>query len=363
MRAWARTWPRWKRLPVEHYGPSVTAVAAFCLLFVSMTACGSGGSRSPAVSAVPLVNAKNSLLTPTYDGSGQSVEPDVTVFVSPWHGFKYWMVYSPYPNGNERDENPSILASNDGVNWQVPSGLVNPLALPSANDLYLADASLFYDPKSDQLWVYYIDVFKASMNMRRLTSPDGVNWRDDGVVFTEPDYDILSPTVSVLGDTYYMWTINSGSAGCTTTTGTAVEYRTSLDGIHWSAPQPSDMAQPGYFVWHINGKWIPSKQEFWVVAAAFPRGTNCAATVLFFLTSQDGVRWTSYNRIALNKGTTWDQDEIYRSTLWYDSSTDRLSVWYSARGGVPPTIPYQAGEWHVGLTQDDYVEFAAWLRH
>jgi len=298
------------------------------------------------------MNAQNPLVTPTYDGSGQSVEPDVTVFASPWHGFSYWMAFSPYPNGNERDENPSVLASNDGADWQVPPGLHNPLALPSSTDLYLDDASIFYDVASDQLWVYYLDTFKTSENLLRLTSPDGVTWHNDGVLFTAPYRDILSPTVSELGGTYRMWTVNSGAAGCTTTTGTTVEYRTSSDGIAWSMPQATDMAQSGYFIWHINVKWVPSKQEFWVVAAAFPQGSNCNNTVLFFLRSSDGVHWTSYNRIALNTGTTWDRSEIYRSTLWYDSSTDLLSIWYSARGGE---------EWHIGLTQDHYQEFLAWL--
>jgi len=80
-------------------------------------------------------------------------------------------------------------------------------------------------------------------------------------------------------------------------------------------PQATDMAQSGYFIWHINVKWVPSKQEFWTVAAAFAQGTNCNNTVLFLLRSRDGLHWTSYSQIALNTGTTWDRREIYRFTL------------------------------------------------
>jgi len=127
------------------------ALCACISIFLVSTAACSSGVEHVQVSPVPLANAPNPLVTPTYDGSGQSIEPDVTFIAPPWHGFNYWMAFSPYPNGNERDENPSILASNDGVNWQVPPGLHNPLALPSSTDLYLDDASIFYDSASDQL--------------------------------------------------------------------------------------------------------------------------------------------------------------------------------------------------------------------
>jgi hypothetical protein len=138
------------------------ATLAYLILVLSFT-LGCGGSiPSPTnpppnqpVAVVPLVNAPSPLATPSYDGSGQAVEPTVVFFDTPWHGFSYWMAFSPYPNGDPSKENPSIIASQDGINWQVPPGLVNPLALP--DPAFLADATIFYDSASDQLWVYYID--------------------------------------------------------------------------------------------------------------------------------------------------------------------------------------------------------------
>jgi len=323
----------------------------FCVYPLVLALGGCAASNPPR--PIPLANAKTPLITPTYDGSGQSVEPDVAFFASAWRGYQYWMAYSPYPNGNARDENPSILASNDGLNWSIPSGVSNPLALPSAGDLELADASIFYDSSSDQLWVYYLDVFASSMNLLRLSSSDGVIWNNDGVLFTTPGQEILSPTVTKVGDTYYLWTVNGGTAGCYTKTTATVEYRTSTDGVNWSVPQATDMAQNGYSIWHINITPIPSKQEYWAAIAAFPVGLNCASTVLFFSRSPDGVHWTSYGRIALDRGGTWDRDQIYRSVFLYDPSSDQLSVWYSARGGEI---------WHIGLTQGNYSDFIAWLQ-
>jgi len=315
------------------------------------TGCGGSTAGAAEIDPVPLSNAPNPLATPTYDGSGQSVEPDVVFVQSGWHGFTYWMAFSPYPNGNERDENPSILASNDGTDWGLPTGLVNPLALPSTRDKELADASIFYDADSNQLWVYYIDVFATTMSLLRLTSSDGITWQNGGVLFTVPDQEILSPTVAKVGS-YKMWVVNGGSQGCYTTSPLTVDYRSSPDGVRWSDPQATDMAQTGYSIWHINVVWIPSKQEYWAAVSAFPSGLNCDSTVLFFSTSMDGLHWTSYQKIALDKGASWDRDQIYRSVFLYDPAKDQISLWYSARGGQ---------QWHIGFTKGNYDEFQAWL--
>ena len=74
------------------------------------------------------MNAPAPLVTPTYDGSGQVVHPDVVHVPGGWNGYEYWMGMTPYPNSNDDFENPSVLASNDNVTWVVPPGVTNPLA-------------------------------------------------------------------------------------------------------------------------------------------------------------------------------------------------------------------------------------------
>jgi hypothetical protein len=101
--------------------------------------------NSPLTSPGSLINARAALVTPTYDGSGQVVEPTVLHFPNRWQGYSYWMAISPYPNipGQAGFENPSILVSQDGQNWSVPSGLTNPIFTPKEGSF--ADATLFYD--------------------------------------------------------------------------------------------------------------------------------------------------------------------------------------------------------------------------
>jgi dipeptidyl aminopeptidase/acylaminoacyl peptidase len=330
--------------------------------------CGCRAGRSPAA---PMANAPSPLVIPTYDGSGQVVEPDVVVFHSPWHGFRYWMVVSPYPFTDPSKENPSIVVSNDGESWQVPDGLENPLALPTGAN-YLSDASIFYDSESDQLWVYYNVTLAAPENplpankaissdgsepgvalgMNRIVSSDGVHWHNDGQLFQVPNCDAVSPTVGRLGGEYVMWSVKPEDCAAATS---VLTYRTSSDGVNWSVPQPTNMMQANYVIWHVNMTYVAQKKEWWAAVTAFPSGQLCCHnTRLFFCKSEDGIHWTSYGKAILNPSASgWDDDEIYRSSFLFDPQSNHIQVWYSA--------PNIQASYHVGLTQEDYSEFLAWL--
>ena len=77
-------------------------ICAF-LFFLLNISSGSG--------SVPSYGVPVPLGTPTYDSRGQVVHPDV-LYVPDGFGpekWPYWMAMTPYPNGNDAYENPSIL--------------------------------------------------------------------------------------------------------------------------------------------------------------------------------------------------------------------------------------------------------------
>jgi hypothetical protein len=340
--------------------------AVLSLLF-GFTACSSPSQTAQPPTQLPnqLRNAASPQSTPTYDGSGQITEPSIHFFDSPWNGYHYWLVVQPYPNSDNSKENPSILVSNDGSSWTVPPGLVNPIDLPTfpPSAGHLDDGDLFYDAASDQLWVYYIwedyNGHPAISHVLRKVSSDGVHWSNSQDLIQVPGVAILSPTVEKIGNSYYMWSANGGTVGCSSTS-TTTEYRTSSDGVHWSLPQPLNISQPGYVIWHIEVESVPSKQQYWMLLAAYPTGGQCGVTVLFFANSADGVNWTTYPHLALGIGSGWDNGEIYSSTFVYDPTQDLLSVWYSARGSVPgaPGV----SRWHLGFTSGNFTEFLKYLQ-
>jgi hypothetical protein len=320
--------------------------------------------QPPAQLPIPLQNAAAPQVTPTYDGSGQVTEPSIRHFDSAWNGYQYWLVVQPYPNSDDSKENPSILVSNDGSSWTVPSGLVNPIALPTfpPSTGHFDDGDLFYDSASDQLWVYYLwedyNGHPAVSHVLRKISSDGVQWSGAQDLIQVPGVEIVSPTVEQIGSNYYLWSVNAGKVGCSSAN-TIVEYRISSDGAHWSLPQPANIAQPGYVTWHIEVEAVPSKQEYWMLYAAYPAGNNCGSTVLFYAKSSDGVNWTTYSHVALGPGSSWDSHTIYRSALNYDPVHDQVQVWYSAWtriAGTPSTT-----QWHVGYSGVNYSGFLKYL--
>lgn len=102
-----------------------------------------------------LASSRLMLETPTYDGSGQAVHPDV--FHSSWGWpkaakYRYWMVLTPYAYSDFSRENPSILVSNNGRNWFVPEGLVNPIE-PAPTEGHYSDPDIVMG--DGRLWVFF----------------------------------------------------------------------------------------------------------------------------------------------------------------------------------------------------------------
>ena len=266
------------------------------------------------------------------------------------------MAFSPYPSGDESKENPSIGTSDDGTTWQTPPGLVNPLDQPTAIDHHYADASIFYDQASNQLWVYYLRETRGrGTQVHRMISRDGTHWAKLNQVLLEaPSSEVESPSVSKTDNRYYMWSVNAGPAGCLAES-SVVEYRISSDGVKWSASRQTVMSLPGYVIWHLSVSYVAPKQEYWAALAAYPLLSDCGHTVLFYARSQDGINWIVYPTPILSQSAGWDSREIYRSTMLFDGNSNRLRVWYSAAS--------RDDHWHLGLTESNYDQLLEWLEH
>lgn len=324
-----------------------------------------GADSTKAVVPVPLLNAAFPQTTPTYDGSGEAMHPTIHQFAQPWNGYSFWMAVTPYPNYGVAVEDPSILVSNDGVQWQVPPGLSNPITKGNGQ---LADPELVYDSASNQMWLYYLRYSDKTTYLERKTSSDGVTWSAPDDVLTVPKNTVLSPTIAKFGDNYYVWSINNpgGSSGQSST----IEYRTSSDGRGWSQPTTASISQPGYVMWHIaaidadiaNPSGGTPDDRLIMLISAYPIGKNSGFDSLFLAESADGGNWTTFSKPVLTaSGHGWDHGEIYRSTLLYDQTADLLRVWYSGMDGGSGAAPPYYFHWHTGYTEVRYAGLKAWL--
>lgn len=281
-----------------------------------------------------LSNASAFLNVPTYDGSRQVVHPDVVYVRGGWHGYAYWMAVTPYPYGNDRFENPSIVVSNDGVHWSVPPRLTNPVVTRPACD-HNSDPDLVYRPDLDQMYLFYTEQQRAprcghlNENRLRLTrSSDGVHWTAPQTVISwglanTPLY--LSPAVVYRDRVFRLWL--AGPHG--------VVQSSSTDGIIWSAPAPVVMdATP----WHLDVEYLDARSEYGMLFVDSPR----QGSQLMLATSRDGTDWSVYPTPLLAPSHAWDDARIYRATFLADAD-GRLRVWYSAQSLI--------GQWHLGYAE------------
>ncbi|HEX6536536.1 MAG TPA: hypothetical protein VF041_18240 [Gemmatimonadaceae bacterium] len=265
----------------------------------------------------------------TYDGSGQIVHPDIVLDRDGFAGHDFWLAYTPYPGGNANYENPSLRTDDSEPAWTLPQGGSDPL-VPQPSSGHYSDPDITIDPGTHELRYYFRDTDGGRDAVLLMTSTDGVSWSTPREVTSAAGIAIVSPAVAREADgSWSMWSVNAVSGGCSTTA-TTIERRTSPDGVSWSAPVPVEMEQAGRVVWHIDVQRISSRGEYWAVFAAYPIGSGCAATDLFFARSTDGVHWTTYPSPVVSRADFEPfANAVYRSTFTYDPATDTIRLWLS----------------------------------
>lgn len=290
------------------------------------------------------MNAPNYLNTPTYDGSGQTVHPDVWIFDQPWNGYKYWMAITPYKDGNDDYENPSILVSQNGQDWAVPPGLINPLVpMPQAPG-YNNDPELVF--VRDTLFLYYNESNKDSNTyVKRMFTTDGIHWSTPKAVFSFP-WHLMSPAVLFENNKYYMWYVRS--IGCYANSSN-IYMRVSGDGVNWGPEQPVSMPLSGMVNWHFDVTRDGSKYVM-LVSSYSTIKNDCAYTTLYYAESTDKLNWTVNPKPILSPNPGhWDSFNIYRVSFTCENSY--LKIWYSARTVGSPR------RWNTGYTEGPLSEF------
>lgn len=308
----------------------------------------------------------------------QVTHPDVVVRDEAWNGYRYWAIYTPNVTRTSIYENPSIVASNDGVHWEAPVGLTNPIdPQPFSTRYHNCDADMIYNPEMDAMMGYWNwaddQVGGVGAEVRLRISYDGVHWgipvtydaqtrtwtkpttEEERQVVSGPTdfipavtssarYDMLSPTFvyDSFRDIFMMWSNNTGDVGYNNGQSNFVELRYSNDGITWGAPTrvnnflgTNEVGQQ-LAPWHQDVQYVPELKEFLCISQCFSGG-NPDGSVLHFTKSKDGLNWEPVgNKPLLSPGEdgSWDDFQIYRSSFYYDPGEEvgngTIRVWYSA---------------------------------
>lgn len=286
------------------------------------------------------------LSIPTYEGSGQCVHPSVVYIPLGFNGYKYWMAYTPYPNGNDDYENPSIVASNDGTRWVVPDGLTNPI-VPAPVDVgtggYNSDPYLIYD--GTQLIIYYRYVTAGGVrSMRRTTSANGIAWAATSscTFATDVGNANIQPTTA---DPLSMSVIRVSASiwFCFFTVGNKVYRSSSSDGIAFAHPKQVVHNMPqSCNMWHMDVYYDES--GYHSVIAAFAANKSNLDNQLYYGYSADGLFWIFDLSPVLqpNYDSDWYSRQIYKSSMTPHPNGKGYRVYIST------TTRENPGKWWMG---------------
>jgi len=290
----------------------------------------------------PAVNASTALSVPTYVASNEeAVHPDIVDAGSAWNGYRYWMAFTPYPASDSADENPSIVASNDGRTWVEPTGITNPVeAQPAGSGEYNSDTDLvLHDGTLFLFWRAYLPSSGAGQEerIRYRTSIDGVSWSasTDLIVNDATVRRLVSPSVVQESDgTWSMWAVDIVPA-------TNVVVRLTADDLTgpWSSPAAvTGATEPGRDPWHVDV--VRDGSTYRMLLNTVDLGTSGTGGRLLLGSSADGDAWTMLGWPVMTARTgAWDSSFVYRASglMRGDGGID---VWYSAKGSL----------WGIGRT-------------
>lgn len=294
----------------------------------------------------PPYNVPQYLTTPTEDGSGSTVHPAVLDFgPNGWRGWRFWMAVTGYWQTDDDYENPHILVSQDGINWQPPIGLTNPV-YKVTGVVFHSDTHLAYDPETDRLWLFFRRlILGAAFELHRqqlfcASSVDGVTWPAAAAElnWTRPygDGQVLSPAIVCRGPGDW-WLF-----GLYHSTRELVIYRaTSPDGA-WTGPTwvPGGPIADGK-AWHLDV--IDDGGTFRAIIDIGPKYLNFPDGLVAG-SSRDGLNWSwsPTHLMDVSAEPAWDSGELYRTTFTPHEDGARFRVWYSANG---------PDSWRTGYTE------------
>lgn len=285
-----------------------------------------------------VVTAASALTIPTYDGSGEAVHPSVydAGSGSTWNGKRYWMAMTPYPGGNDNYENPSILCSDDGLTWEVPVGLTNPLAPDPGGTSHHSDTELLMDGNT-LYCVYRFNTTGVEERLYETHSTDGVTWSEAvQILQSDTQHSLLSPSIIKDGSVYKMWVMDAITAPYTIKLYTAPSIAGPWSGpISCSVYRDGTPYTPARQLWHLDV--VKVNDNYYAIICDYNQ-TNSSA---YFATSGNGIQW-QLDRDVTHVGGLWDK-AIYRGTLVWNG-TD-FDYWYSANNGQSPVV------WGIGKTK------------
>lgn len=279
-------------------------------------------------------NVKKKLNLVSSYGDNEAYHPDVLYFEKGWHGYKYWLAFTPYPNikgsgvaGDYTKENPHIRASNDMKHWMTPSLEGNPLDEPSLENnkvIYNSDNDLVYNKMLNRIECFWRTYTSDTTTLYMKYTSNGRNWSEKVKVYEMPNtYNtLLSPAIIYENGKYKMWFVQNWE----------VKYK-EFNSVPFDKPiseKNVKISGSDHFVypWHLDV--IKVKGKYRMIYVGTTVKDHLRHMSLYYEYSNNGVDFKGFTRI-LNPSKdrkAWDNRGIYRSSFFYKDG--KYYIFYSA---------------------------------
>ena len=291
----------------------------------------SSSSRIPKLELKLAQSTPTVLTTPTYDGSGQCVHPSVRYLID-FGPYDYYMAMTPYPGMNDAYENPSLLGSSDGLAWEVPSGITNPLA-PMPSGGHNCDPCLTY--AAGTLYCYYCKWVSPVDKLQRITITDDPLTVGTNAECTLDGYTtyIWAPYVLYNGSgDWVLWFVDSNHN---------LSRYISTDGLTWTNRTIISITTNGIRTQNIITPWHFSVKKmddgrYLFICCCYPVGGNSTSTDLYYAVAKDFDAHLDFQSTPLiTEFTGWGNRQVYHSDLCQmENGTWRLYISAATTGNV-----------------------------
>lgn len=299
--------------------------------YCKVVATSHNGIISECVVIVPTEtpNAEGILKIPVYNNQydWQCVHPSVVYFKEGWNGYKYWMAMTPFENENDKLENPSIVASNDLFNWEVPNGLVNPI-VPTPSVGFNSDTELVFVNGFLECW--YRPSGNGAETILVKKSSDGINWSEPEIALKSigTTKALMCPCVSYVNNKYNVWFVDDQKKKIVYYEG---ETYSNLNKIREISINQVEGGTP----WHMDVKFANGKFEMYFVAH-----DGIKTNDIYYCSSDDNITYTNPIKVLSGRKLEWDA-LMYRP--YFLDIDDKRIIFYSA-------LNIDRSKWYISLT-------------
>lgn len=258
-----------------------------------------------------VVSEPKLLTLPTPDGTGQATHPSVVHIPKGFFGFKFWMGMTPYTNSLTEQENPCILASNDGITWAVPPGITNPIEPSPEGVAFNRDIEVVWDSYANRLRFYWGN--SLGEGWFRDLSSSGVLSPKVQVIGNGADIPFGANQASVVKIASDKWVAFCQASGVNFGLGYTITRYTSNDGITWkrSGELITNMFAP---LWHLGVTYTP--EGFHFLISTHNPGAEKNSRELYYGFSVDGENVVFDSTPIVGRDNNyWFGQNVYKSHL------------------------------------------------